>query len=140
MMLAQRGALPVCPPPQPLDGAAAAFLNHLRFTAMGCRVKPRADLFEACALLQTTRTATREAYSDALMRCLAQALGQPPRLFSPAVTERSFDEDWLIALGRACGRADEASIAFLLATRVPHEHRRLIRYLVGRIADCFSLN
>ncbi|MEM8576694.1 MAG: hypothetical protein AAGF60_02480 [Pseudomonadota bacterium] len=129
------------PPAAPaLDAPAAAFLNHLRFTAMECRIKPRADLFEACALLQTTRVATREAYSSALMRCLNEALGQRARLLSPGEAERSFDEDWLIALGRACGRGDEGSVAFLLGARVPRDSRRLIRFLVGRIAECFSLN
>jgi len=106
---------------------------------MACRVQPRADLFEACALLQTTPAASREAYSAALMRCLNEALGQRARLLSPGEAERSFDEDWLVALGRACGRGDEASIAFLLARRVPQRSRRLIRYLVSRIADAFDL-
>ena len=32
---------------------AWAFLNHLRFVAMECRVKPRTDLFEACAFTTT---------------------------------------------------------------------------------------
>lgn len=117
-----------------------AFLNHLRFVAMGCRVKPRADLFEACALLHADRTAAREAYSDALMRCLNDALGLRVVLLSPGVAERTFDEDWLISLGRACARRDEASIAFLLNSRVARENRRMIRFLVTRIAECFSLN
>jgi len=129
---------PAAPPV--LDASAEAFLNHLRFVAMGCRIKPRTDLFKACALLHADRSAAREAYSDALMRCLNDALGTRAELRSPGVTERTFDENWLIALGRACQRGDEGSIAFLLGTRVPRESRRMIRFLVGRIAECFALN
>ncbi|MEL7099146.1 MAG: hypothetical protein AAGM84_09995 [Pseudomonadota bacterium] len=115
------------------------FLNHLRVMAMSCRIKPRADLFKACALLQLDGSATREAYSEALVRCLDTALGQRTQLFSPGVIERSFDERWLIALARASGREDEPSLSFLLSSRVPAQNRRMIRFLIGRIAGCFEL-
>ncbi|MEM6941599.1 MAG: hypothetical protein AAF943_16285 [Pseudomonadota bacterium] len=134
----------------PLDGETAprrviaaadmAFLNHLRFVAMQCRVKPKTDLFEACALLQTNRTASREAYAEALMRCLSEALGKPARLHAPGTAELSFDEEWLVQLGRASATGDEPSRRFLLGSRVAHANRRLVGFLVGQIAECFALN
>ncbi|MEL6922332.1 MAG: hypothetical protein AAFO77_15190 [Pseudomonadota bacterium] len=123
-----------------LSAADEAFLNHLRFVAMSCRVKPRTDLFQACALLQVQRIASCEAHADALMRCLQEALGQPARLHAPGLDELTFDEMWLLELGRATTRGDEDSIVFLLGRRVATEHRRLVRFLVARISECFSLN
>ncbi|MEL7107595.1 MAG: hypothetical protein AAGM21_16870 [Pseudomonadota bacterium] len=117
-----------------------AFLNHLRFVAMECRVKPRTDLFEACALLKVERSASRDAHAEALMRCLSEAFGKPARLFAPGTTEQTFDEQWLMRLGMACGEGDEDSARFLLSSRVAFENRRLVRFLIGRIANCFSLN
>lgn len=119
--------------------AELAFVNHLRFVAMACRSKPRADLFEACALLQVERSASRTAHADALMRCVGQALGKTPRLHAPGTAELSFDETWLLQLGLACARGDVASQAFLLNSRLAHENRSLVRFLIGQIADCFSL-
>ena len=119
---------------------AWAFLNHLRFVAMACRVKPRTDLFEACALLKVERSASRDAHAEALMRCLSEAFGKPARLFAPGTTEQTFDEQWLMRLGMACGQSDEDSVRFLLSSRVAFENRRLVRFLIGRIAECFSLN
>jgi hypothetical protein len=124
----------------PLSVAEAGFLNNLRFVAMECRAKPRANLFEACALLQSTRDASRAAHAEALMRCLQEALGKPARLHSPGSEEMTFDEKWLLQLGQATVAQDEASISFLLASRVSAEHRRLVRFLVARIADSFYLN
>ncbi|MEM6408010.1 MAG: hypothetical protein AAF700_06280 [Pseudomonadota bacterium] len=123
-----------------VDAEAFAFLNHLRFVAMSCRVKPRTDLFEACALLKVDTAASRDAHAEALMRCLSEALGKPARLYSPGVQEFTFDEQWLMQLGRACARGDEDSLRFLLSSRVAFENRRFMRFLVGRIADCFYLN
>lgn len=119
---------------------AWAFLNHLRFVAMACRVKPRTDLFEACALLKVERSASRDAHAEALMRCLSEAFGKPARLYAPGTTEQTFDEQWLMRLGMACGQGDEDSAHFLLNSRVAFENRRLVRFLIGRIAECFSLN
>lgn len=126
-------------PVTPVSAEAFAFLNHLRFVSMSCRSKPRADLFKACALLHATRCASREAHAEALMRCLNEALGKSARLFAPGTIEMSFDETWLVQLGQAIARQDEASVAFLLKSRVLPEHRRLIRFLVGRISEFFSL-
>ena len=123
-----------------LSAADLAFLNHLRFVAMSCRVKPRTNLFQVCALLQVERIASCEAHADALMRCLREALGQPARLHAPGSHELTFDEMWLLELGRASARGDEGSTAFLLGRRVAAEHRRLVRFLVTRISEYFSLN
>lgn len=126
--------------PEPeLSAEALGYLNHLRFTAMGCRSKRRTDLFEACALLQVNRSASRAAHSEALVRCLNEALNKQTRLFAPGTSEMTFDERWLLELGRAIGRGDEPSVQFLLHSRVPKEHRRLVRFLVGQISECFSL-
>ncbi|MEO0379561.1 MAG: hypothetical protein AAF252_04780 [Pseudomonadota bacterium] len=122
-----------------LTANESEYLNTLRFVAMSCRVKPRADLFEACALLHVPRRASRDAHTDALMRCLREALGKPARLHSPGSDELTFDEKWLLQLGRATAHGDDGSTAFLLASRVSSEHRRLIGFLVARIAEYFSL-
>ncbi len=113
------------------------FLNHLRFTAMACRTMPQTELFQACALLQVSRTASQMAHSEALVRCLTQALGKPARLLAPGANEMTFDEQWLACLGRAYGCGDDLSKAFLLRSRVAHENRRLVGFLVGRIVDGF---
>ncbi|WP_223274949.1 hypothetical protein [Tateyamaria sp. syn59] len=127
------------PPVRPVSDGAFAFLNQLRFMSMTCRSKRRTDLFEACALLHVTRSASQEAHAEALMRCLAQALDKQPRLHAPGTIEMTFDETWLLQLGQAIASADEGSVAFLLKSRVLPEHRRLIRFLVGRISEYFSL-
>ncbi|WP_415919281.1 hypothetical protein [Tateyamaria sp. SN6-1] len=123
-----------------LSAADKGYLNHLRFQSMSCRTKPRANLFEACALLQVSRDASREAHAEALMRCLSEALGQPARLHAPGSVELTFDEMWLLQLGRSLVQDDGASVSFLLERRVRREHQRLVRFLVGRIAECFALN
>lgn len=74
------------------------------------------------------------------MRCLKEALGKPARLHAPGSEELTFDEKWLLQLGRAASQHDDSSMSFLLASRVSAEHRRLVRFLVTRIADCFSLD
>lgn len=122
-----------------LSMADAAYLNKLRFVAMACRSKPRTELFEACALLQVTREASQDAFAEALMRCLGQALGRPARLHAPGTAELTFDEHWLLALGQAAGRGDESSLTFLMGRRLAREDRRLVRFLVTRISEFFAL-
>jgi len=120
--------------PQP-GAEALAYLNHLRFVAMRCRARPQTELFEACALLHAGRSASRTAHAEALMRCLNQALGKRARLLAPGTAEMTFDEHWLVQLALACARGDTASQEFLLTSRVAHENRRLVRFLVVRIAE-----
>lgn len=122
-----------------LPNEAMGYLNHLRFTAMGCRSKRRTGLFEACALLRVDPGASCAAHSEVLMRCLNEALNTQTRLLAPGTTELTFDERWLVEIGRAIGRNDEPSVQFLLQSRVPKEHRRLVRFLIGQISGYFTL-
>ncbi|MBT0956502.1 hypothetical protein IV417_03820 [Alphaproteobacteria bacterium KMM 3653] len=133
-------SLPI-PTPEPLHKSEAeAFLNHLRFMAMKCRAKPQTELFQACALLQVSRTENQVAHSEALVRCLSQALGKPFKFLAPGANEMTFDEQWVVQLGIACATGDGPSRDFLLRSRVALENQRLVAFLVGRIADYFSLN
>lgn len=118
--------------------AGMGLLNELRFVAMNCRTKPQTNLFEACALLQTNRDRSRQAHAEALMRCLNEALGQNARLHAPGVSELTFDDAWLLRLGTAAADQDDASLSFLLRSRVSLEHQRLVRFLIQRIADSFA--
>ncbi|MEM8870930.1 MAG: hypothetical protein AAGE38_11050 [Pseudomonadota bacterium] len=122
-------------PEQQPSPDAMGFLNLLRFIAMSCRAKPRADLFEACALLQIDRSVSQEVHAEALMRCLNEALGKPARLYSPGVAEMTFDESWLVQLGLASVKGDKSSFNFLLKSRVSHKHQRLVSFLVHRISN-----
>ncbi|WP_136637141.1 hypothetical protein [Pseudooceanicola onchidii] len=115
------------------------FLNHLRMVALSCRVKPRSNIFEACALIATDPQSTRDAHVEALMRSLSEAMNRRPTLLRTGSTEVSFDEAWLIRLAKSLAHGDSDSAAFLLASRVVPAHRRNIRFLVGRISDCFAL-
>ena len=74
------------------------------------------------------------------MRCINEALGKPARLLSPGVSELTFDERWLVQLARASAQGDEDSLRFLLSSRVAFENRRLVRFLIGRIAGDFALS
>ena len=123
-----------------VDPEADAFLNHLRFVSLRCRAKPRASLFETCALLRADRFASLDAHAEALMRSLSEALGKPARLHKPGTAEMTFDEGWLLQLGRACGCGDDASCQFLLSSRIARENRRLIRFLMERITAHHSFN
>lgn len=131
---------PSAPPQEVFSPEAFAFLNHLRFVAMNCRVKPRTDLFEACALLKVERSDSRDAHAEALMRCLTEAFGHPARLYAPGTQELTFDEQWLMRLGLSYAAHDRDSQSFLLGSRVSAENRRLVGFLVSRIAEHFSLN
>ncbi len=126
-------------PARPLPASGYSFIDSLRVMSMSCRAKPRADLFEACALLHVSRSASQAAHMEALMRCLDEALGKAARLHAPGTAEMTFDESWLVQLGRAMSRGDDASISFLLRSRVRAEHRRLIRFLLTRVVESFSL-
>lgn len=122
------------------DPASMAMVNFLRFVFMKCRSKRRTGLFEACALLQTTRTASQEALGEALARGLSEGLGRPTRLHAPGAAELTFDEKWLVQLAGAITTGDTASETFLLASRVPMPHRRLIRFLVAGVSEHFLTN
>lgn len=134
-------ASPTRPHPAPdLSKHEFAFLSQLRMSALRCRVASRADLFEACAMLTLDTNAAQMAFSDALMKCLKQALGRAPVLYRPGVDQLSFDEHWLLALARAHAREDRDSFLFLIASRVDRSARRNLAFLVARISDGFSLD
>lgn len=137
-MLPQRSKHGTAPEPaQTADFDTASFLNFLRFVALECRIKPRTDLFEACAMLQISRSLSLEAHAEALMRCLSEALGQHPIVRGPGTTETSFDEAWLVQLGAAFACDDQTSAMFLLRSRVVPEKRRLVGYLTRNVASFF---
>lgn len=122
------------------QAGGTAFINRLRFVSMACRAKPRTELFEACAQLHATRSASPDAYVEALMRCLGEALGRPARLHSPGTAEMTFDERWLVRLAAVSASADHDSFRFLIESRVARENRRMVAFLIGRIAAFFGLN
>ena len=99
----------------------------------------RGDLFLACAALSTDPKRPAEGLALTLFQGFSGQAGVPRlRLFEPGAVDRSFDEAWLERLGRAACEQDEASLTFLLNSRVAREHRRLVRYLVEQVARDFA--
>lgn len=137
---ARPDALLDCPNSMPGGTGQNAFLNHLRFVALACRAKARADLFAACALLSMDKSQSAHAHAEALVRSLNDALSKRTVLFRPGVEAHSFDEAWLVRLAAALGRDDESSVQFLLRSRIRPEHRRHIRFLVSRLSKHFSVS
>ena len=122
---------------QELPQESFAYLNYLRFIAMECRAKRRTNLFEACALLHGDHNTSLKSHAEALMRCLNEALGKSAALRAPGSSETTFDEQWLLQMVIAGAQKDEASMAFLLRSRVHREHRRLVRFLFTQIGAHF---
>ena len=120
-----------------LDANALVFLRHLRSVFMTCRPMAKTSLFEACALLHGNPDVAQQAFAEALMRCLGEALSKKVHLYAPGAKETTFDENWLVGLGLAWSRGDEASFDFLINSRVRPENRRLMRYLVSQVAEQF---
>ena len=123
-----------------ISAEATAFVQVVRLAAMACRVKPRADLFEACALLHVSKAKSSAAHAEALVLCLREALGKPARFFAPGEREMTFDESWLAQLAMSFLRGDQSSHRFLLGSRVARENRRLVSFLVGQIVEHISKN
>lgn len=118
--------------------AQSPLLDHLRQSAREVRCKGYIDMFGACAALSSNSNVARSAASEVLMRSLSQALGHRPVFFRLGESEQSFDEQWLMALARACQTEDQASMTFLLHSRVPkHAHRNLV-FLLRNVLDNFS--
>lgn len=118
------------PPPRNSDAA----LSLLRVLMRTCRAKARMPIFEACALLHHSPAQSAQVYADALLRALAQALHKPPIIHSVAAQDRSFDEDWLLALLAAITREDHTSATFLLRARLPLHYRRSVGWLAVQLA------
>lgn len=122
----------------PEQDGADPLLEHLRHVARATRCKGYIDLFGACAALSGNRRVARQAASEVLMRCLSQALGRRPVLFRNGERERSFDENWLMALARSLTHNDEASATFLLNSRVPKHARRNLAFLLHQVTLDFA--
>ncbi|CUX83176.1 MAG: Ribosomal protein L22p/L17e [Roseibaca calidilacus] len=118
--------------PQPQRSDAA--LTLLRVLMRTCRAKARMPVLEACALLHHSPAQSAQVYADALLRALVQALPKPPVIHTVAAAERSFDEDWLLALLSAITREDHTSATFLLRARLPLHYRRSVGWLAAQLA------
>ena len=119
------------------DAAALDLLNHIRMVALNCRASARTDLFEACALLSTEKSAAKTAHAEALVKCLPQAIGKTPKILRPGVVEVSFDEAWLLRLVTSASANDRDSFGFLLQSRVSPWARRNVGYLAKSFAEHF---
>ncbi|WP_156788428.1 hypothetical protein [Roseobacter sp. CCS2] len=128
--------MPKVTPPAPvtLPGGWLNMLNALRIVALKCRVAARTDLFEACALISNSPSAARDAYAQALLRCVREAVETKPVFFQPGTKEISFDEAWLIRALMAAKQGDSDSLTFLIRSRVRADHRRHISFLINGIA------
>jgi hypothetical protein len=120
------------------DAGERNLLEHLRHVARTNRCKSYVELFGACAALSGNRHIAGHAASEVLMRCLSQALGRRPVILREGERETSFDEAWLIALGRSLKIEDDASATFLLHSRIPEHARRNLVFLLRRVTDNFS--
>lgn len=110
-------------------------LLQIRMVALQCRSAPRADLFEACALLSMEKNVACDAHLTALVRGLRTAMTRNPVFFRPGVWETSFDENWLIRALSARETEDWDSFRFLVHSRVATSHRRHVIFLLCGILD-----
>ena len=138
-MQATLPALRTAPATPPLSPAEAARLNALRRLFQLSRARARLDLFEACAMLAAQPQRSGPAFAEALLRTLEANLGRALVLYRPGEALLSFDERWLLALLAAALRADGASMAFLLASRLPRHARRQTGWLIARLAETAPL-
>ncbi|SHG65759.1 hypothetical protein [Marivita hallyeonensis] len=122
-----------------VDAEERRLLNTLRLVGRQCRIKARADLFKACAVLSCDNTVSLTSYAETLMRSLSQALGMMPVLHAPGEDEISFDETWLLGLAKAIAREDRTSTDFLLRSRVHPHARRHCGFLMAAIVEHFDL-
>lgn len=118
----------------PFTLAEMAVLNQLRRAAMAGRVAARTDLFAACASLKTRVCTQPMGCMDTFVRCLPEAMGRPVIWFAPGAHEVSRDEAWAMRCLDRITAGDDASLTFLLATRIRNVDRCNIGYLLGRIA------
>lgn len=108
-------------------------LTLLRMLMHQCRAKPRVDVFETCAFLLNAPKQDAQDYADALLRSLTSALPKGPVIHTIGATERSFDENWLLALFAAIRRTDHASASFLLRARLPLHLNRPVGWLAAQL-------
>jgi len=129
-------------PPQRIDTQKTSdrsrdLLNHLRLSAMGCRVAARTDLFEACALLSLEGEDAKRTFVATFVKCLPDAVHKQIKWFQPGADELSFDEAWVMRCIDSIEADDTASLTFLLRSRIAPSDRRYIGYLLGRISEQF---
>lgn len=122
-----------CPSEHSRSPQVDATLTMLRVLMRSCRAKAHMPVFEACALLYHRDGQSPQVYADALLRALGQALPKPPVVHTVATRERSFDENWLLALLDAIARDDQASATFLLRARLPLHYRRSVGWLAAQL-------
>ena len=114
-------------------------LAMLRLLMRTCRAKARLPVFEACAMLHSAPSQSAQVYADALLRVLSQGLSAPPVVHALSASERSFDENWLMALLQAVRQEDHASATFLLRSRLPQHYRRSVGWLATQLVKRLDL-
>ncbi|WP_139257494.1 hypothetical protein [Natronohydrobacter thiooxidans] len=110
-------------------------LALLRLLMRQCRAKARVEVFETCRLLMHNPREGAQDYADALLRILSTGLPKAPVIHDLRATERSFDEDWLLALFAALQRDDRCSATFLLRARLPLHLRRPVGWLAAELVQ-----
>lgn len=118
-------------PPLALEDA----LRLVREQQAVARDAVRLDLFKACALLALKDSSTARDYANAVVRTLGQALDKTPELRAPDADGVSFDEHWLLRVLERLRAQDDASVAFLISSRVPQPKRDSVIYLVTGLAE-----
>ncbi len=110
-------------------------LTLLRLLMRQCRAKARVEVFETCRLLLHSPREGVQDYADALLRILSTALPKGPVIHDLRAHERSFDEEWLLALFAALQRDDHCSATFLLRARLPRHLRRPVGWLASELVQ-----
>ncbi len=110
-------------------------LSLLRLLMRQCRAKARLEVFETCRLLLHSPREGAQDYADALLRILGTSLPKAPVIHDLRAQERSFDEEWLLALFAALQRDDHCSATFLLRARLPLHLRRPVGWLASELVQ-----
>lgn len=110
-------------------------LSLLRLLMRQCRAKARLEVFETCRLLLHSPREGAQDYADALLRILGASLPKAPVIHDLRAQERSFDEEWLLALFAALQRDDHCSATFLLRARLPLHLRRPVGWLASELVQ-----
>jgi len=124
-----------CPPMAEPGPVLRGFLDRLRWVALGCRAAARVDLFEACAVLSSDRHVADTAHAEVLVKGMSQAIGKPAVFYRPGVAEISFDEAWILRIVAAMDGGDDASLLFLLRSRVHPAACRNLGFLLRNARD-----
>lgn len=103
----------------------------LRIAALECRAAARIDL-DACAVLDPGADAADLA--ALLARALPRAMKVRPVIHAPGTRQRSFDEDWLLAVQGAVATGDAASERFLLRRRCTPRGAAILPLLLRALA------